>query len=475
MSAEIENWSVSQIASAIRDKTLTVQECLSHYAARCHQHNAKLNIFREFDFALPETAYEDQPLNGIPVAIKDGICTTRFKTCAASSMLSQFESPYNATVVERLERAGAIIVGKTNMDEFAMGGSTENSFFGSTKNPWNPDRVPGGSSGGSAAAVAAGLVPLALGSDTGGSIRQPAAFCGITGLKPTYGLLSRLGLIAFASSLDQIGPMARSAKDAATMLNVIAGHDPLDSTSVKTPIPDYTKNLDTNIKGLKIGVCRSQWKDAVDEAVADAIENGLATFQSLGAELIDIELPHEKYSVAVYYVVAPCEASSNLSRYDGVRYTSRSATNDLTEMYTKTRTEHFGNEVRRRIMLGTFALSSGYYDQYYVKASKVRRLIKQDFESAFTTVDVIAGPTTPTTAFALGDRISDPIQMYLGDVFTVSANLAGIPAISVPAGISNGLPIGMQLQAPVFSESLLLNVAHQYQSTTDWHVRRPAR
>ena len=467
----IQDLSVAEIVQSIERGTLSNADCLEHFHDVTASTNATWNAFRDFDFASPTDGVG--ALRGVPVAVKDGICTRDFATTACSSILSEFKPPYDATVVSKLRAAGAVVVGKTNMDEFAMGSSTENSYFGSTKNPWNACCVPGGSSGGSAAAVAAGMVPLALGSDTGGSIRQPAAFCGITGLKPTYGRVSRLGLIAFASSLDQVGPMGRSAADVATMLTVIAGHDPLDSTSAQQPVPDYARELQQEIAGLRIGICPSQFSSEVDQSVVHGVREALQQLTQLGAEIVEIELPHEKYAVATYYVVAPCEAASNLARYDGVRYTSRSPSKQLTEMYTKTRSEHFGAEVRRRILLGTYALSSGYYDQYYVKASRVRRLIQQDFENAFKKVDLIAGPTTPTTAFPLGDRVSDPIQMYLADVFTVSANLAGIPALSIPCGFAAGLPIGLQLQGPAFGEGRLLRVAHQYQSATSWHQRRP--
>ena len=471
---QIDQLSVAELVAAIGSKQLSSQQCLEHFRQQTESQNDAINAFTEFDFgAVQESSEKELPLVGVPVAIKAGICTKQFKTTASSSMLSEFQSVFDATAVERLKQAGAIIVGKTNMDEFAMGSSTENSFFGPTMNPWNMDCVPGGSSGGSAAAVAASMVPLALGSDTGGSIRQPAAFCGITGLKPTYGLVSRLGLIAFASSLDQIGPMGRSVQDVASMLNVICGHDPQDSTSLLTKPNDYVSGLENEITGLKVGVCKSQLTSDVDPPIIDAVRQSLAILESLGATIVDIELPHEKYSVAAYYVVAPCEASSNLSRYDGVRYTSRTDSNQLLEMYTRTRSNYFGEEVKRRILLGAFALSSGYYDQYYVKASKVRQLVKQDFEKAFETVDVIVGPTTPTTAFPIGDRTADPIQMYLADVFTVSANLAGIPALSIPCGFSDGLPIGLQIQGPALGESKLLNVGHQFQKATDWHTRRP--
>lgn len=471
---QIAQLSVDELTGAIRDEKLSVEQCLEHFRTQTESQNSSINAFNEFDFdEVPMQLTGELPLLGIPVGIKAGICTKQFKTTASSSMLSKYQSVFDATVVQRLKDAGAQIIGKTNMDEFAMGSSTEKSFFGPTANPWNKQCVPGGSSGGSAAAVAAAMVPLTLGSDTGGSIRQPAAFCGITGLKPTYGLVSRLGLIAYASSLDQIGPMGRSVKDVARMLNVIAGHDPHDSTSLNTAPTDYVSGLEKKVTGLRIGICKSQLTSDVDEPIVEAVRQALSVLESLGAKIVDIDLPHEKYSVAAYYIIAACEASSNLSRFDGVRYTSRADSKQLLEMYTQTRSIHFGAEVKRRILLGAFALSSGYYDQYYVKASKVRQLIKQDFEKAFESVDVIAGPTTPTTAFPLDGMRENPVQMYLADVFTVSANLAGIPAASVPCGFSNGLPIGLQLQGPALGEKTVLNVGHQFQQATDWHTRRP--
>jgi len=433
--------------------------------AFCHLADRDRLLEMEFEGALA----------GVPVAIKDCICTADVPTTACSQILQDFLPPYDATVVERLRRAGSIIVGKTNMDEFAMGSSTENSCFGVTANPWNLDCVAGGSSGGSAASVAAGMVPLALGSDTGGSVRQPASFCGITGLKPTYGRVSRFGLIAFASSLDQIGPLGRSAEDVALMLNVLAGHDYKDSTSSFAPTEDFLAAIGKPLPRLKIGVCRSQLASGIDAAVAQSIHAAIEVFRDMGAEFVDIALPHEKYAVATYYIVAPCEASSNLSRYDGVRHTKRATSADLNAMYTQTRQQYFGDEVLRRVLLGTFALSSGYYDQYYIKASKVRRLIKQDFDEAFQQVDFILGPTCPTTAFRIDQFIDDPIQMYLADTFTVSANLAGIPAISIPCGFADRLPIGLQLQGPSFGEARILQAAHYFQRQTDWHLRRPTR
>ncbi len=402
------------------------------------------------------------PLAGVPIAIKDGICTRGMPTTSGSAMLSKFIPPYDATVVQRLKQAGAIIIGKTNMDEFAMGSSTEKSFFGPTKNPHDTDRVAGGSSGGSAACVAAGLCPVALGSDTGGSIRQPAAFCGVTGLKPTYGRVSRYGLIAYASSLDQIGPIARTAEDCALVMNVIAGHDPLDSTSARMETEDYTARLKQSIKGLRFGVCKEHFNEGLHPEIDSAIQSAIGTIRQLGGEIVELSMPHSKWAVPTYYLIASCEASSNLARYDGVRHTQRADGSDLEQMYSATRSRFFGTEVKRRIMLGTFALSSGYYDAYYLKASKVRRLIKQDYDQAFSKCDVILGPTTPTPPFRLGEHSSSPVEMYLADIYTVSANLAGVPAISIPIGwTADKLPIGMQLQGPMFSEAMLLQVAHQ--------------
>lgn len=414
------------------------------------------------------------PLAGLPVAIKDGLCTQGVATTAASKMLESFVPPYNATVVQKLADADAVMLGKTNLDEFAMGSSTENSAFEPTKNPWNTDHVPGGSSGGSAACVAGRLAPVSIGSDTGGSIRQPASFCGITGLKPTYGRVSRFGLIAFASSLDQIGPMSVSARDTALTMSVISGHDDRDSTSARQPVPDFCAELEKPLAGLKIGLCREHLDAELPADVQGAINEAIKVFKSLGATTTDIHLPHSPYGIAAYYVIASSEASSNLARYDGVRYTMRAEAETLEQMYGRTRTEGFGPEVRRRIMLGTYALSSGYYDAYYIQASKVRRLIKDEYESALNSVDVILGPTCPSTAFRFGENTKDPLAMYLADIFTVTSNLAGNPGISIPCGLGDdGLPIGLQLQGRPFDEATLLRMAHQFQQQTDWHLRRP--
>ena len=475
MDASVPQSTATQIAQGIRDNQLSAEDAFNNACDAIAKSEQSIKAFCHQTDRFAGSTNKDGPLAGVPVAVKDCICTSDMPTTACSKMLETFSPPYDATVVQRLRDAGATIVGKTNMDEFAMGSSTENSCFAPTRNPWNVERVPGGSSGGSAAAVAAGMVPLSLGTDTGGSIRQPASFCGITGLKPTYGRVSRLGLIAFASSLDQIGPMGRTAEDVALLLNVIAGHDPNDSTSSYQPTENFLTACSQPLPKLKIGICQSQLTDGVDPAVVSAVEEAKSVFEKLGAEFIEIELPHEKYAVATYYIVAPCEASSNLSRYDGVRYTKRATSSDLNAMYTQTRQQFFGDEVKRRVMLGTYALSSGYYDQFYVKASKVRRLIKQDFDTAFQSVDFILGPTSPSTAFRIGELVDDPIQMYLADVFTVSANLAGIPAISIPCGFSESLPIGLHLQGPAFGESKLLQAAHHYQRQTDWHLRSPSQ
>ncbi len=435
--------------------------------------------------------WRDRPLTGVPIAVKDNICTRGVRTTASSRMLEHYVPPYDATVVARLEDAGAIVIGKTNCDEFAMGSSNENSAFGAVHNPWALDRIPGGSSGGSAAAVAARMAPLALGSDTGGSIRQPAAHCGVVGLKPTYGRVSRYGLIAFASSLDQIGPIARTADDAAVLLSVIAGADPADATSAREPVPDYAAALTGEVRGVRVGVPAAMLARGVDGDVLAAVRAALDALAARGATLVDIDLPHAKHAVGVYYLVATAEASSNLARYDGVRYGFRaggggphggsgapppSAPPDrgLQAMYAGTREAGFGPEVKRRIMLGTYALSAGYYDAYYLKAQQVRTLIRSDYDRAFERVDVVAMPTSPTAAFRIGERVADPLQMYLGDIFTVSANLAGLPAISIPCGFaSRCLPAGLQLTGRRFEEATLLRIADAYQRDTTWHEATP--
>ncbi len=438
-----------------------------------------------------------QPLGklaGLPVAIKDVLCTRGQATTCGSRILEGFVPPYDATVVTKLREADAVLIGKTNMDEFAMGGSTENSALGVTRNPWDLQRVPGGSSGGAAACVAAGMAPLSLGTDTGGSIRQPAAFCGVTGLKPTYGRVSRFGLVAFASSLDQIGPIAQSAEDCALLLEVIAGHDDRDSTSAQAAVPAYSQSIQQPLEGLRLGVAQEFFAEGLDPEVEKAVREAIAVYESLGATVHPVELPHSRYGIAVYYLIAPSEASSNLARYDGVHYgyrtdraamdarlkqelaaakgTGQSVETPLVRMYRQSRAEGFGDEVKRRIMLGTYALSAGYYDAYYLKALKVRRLIRQDFDKAFNQVDLIIGPCTPTPAFPAGSKTDDPLAMYLGDLYTVTANLAGIAGISLPCGFSqSGLPIGLHLQAPPLEEDRLLRAAAMYQRATDWHNR----
>ncbi len=419
------------------------------------------------------------PLAGVPIAVKDNICTRFGHTTCGSKILVGYTSPYDATVIERIEAAGGVIVGKTNLDEFGMGSSTENSGFGPTRNPWDAERVPGGSSGGSAAAVAAGLVPLALGSDTGGSIRQPAALCGLVGVKPSYGRVSRYGLVAYGSSLDQVGPLAGSVTDAALLLGVLAGHDPRDSTSVRRAVPDYVAELcDGGLERLgrlRIGVPEEYFAQGLDAEVAAAVRAALEEYRRQGAELVELSLPHLPHAIATYYLVATAEASSNLARFDGVHYGRRAAgARDIHELYSRSRSEGFGAEVKRRIMLGTFALSAGYWDAYYHKALKVRRLIREDFDRAFERCDVLAGPTAPTPAFRLGEKLDDPLAMYLADVYTIAANLAGLPAVSLPCGFSAaGLPIGLQLTGPLFEEARLLQAARLFERATDWHRRRP--
>jgi len=427
--------------------------------------------------AVDQRRREGEPLGklaGLPVALKDVLCTRGTPTTCSSRMLQNFVPPYDAHVIERLREADAVLIGKTNMDEFAMGSSTENSAFKTTRNPWDLERTPGGSSGGSAAAVAAGMAPLSVGSDTGGSIRQPAALCGVVGMKPTYGRVSRFGLVAFASSLDQIGPFANDVQGAALLLEVLAGHDRRDSTSVNVPVPEYTATVDKPLEGLRVGIAREHYAAGLDSEVESAVRAAIEVYRSLGAEIKEISLPHARYGVAAYYIIAPSEASSNLARYVGVHYGHRAEKFDsMIDMYSTSRGEGFGQEVKRRIMLGTYALSAGYYDAYYLRALKVRRLIGNDFERAFGEVDLIAGPVTPSTAFKIGELVDDPLAMYLSDVYTISANLAGIPGISLPAGISSaGLPIGLQLLAPPFEEERLLRAARMFEKATDWHQKQ---
>ena len=482
MTKEILQKSASQIHEMIKNKEITAVEVLDEFYKRIDEVEDKIGAFNSY---TREQAYETAKkvdekvkngenlplLAGVPLALKDNINMKDTTTTASSEMLKDFVSPFDATVVKKLNENLIPIVGKMNMDEFAMGSSNENSAFKKVHNPWNLNKVPGGSSGGSAAAVAALEAPLALGSDTGGSIRLPASFCGITGLKPTYGRVSRFGLIAFASSLDQIGPFARTVEDTAKLLEVISGLDVKDSTSLNNDETDFTSTLNDDIKGKKIGVVKELLADGVNPDVKTAIENAIETYKNAGAEIVEISLPLLKYSIGVYYIIATAEASSNLARYDGVRYTQRAKDcNSLIEMYNKTRAQFFGEEVKRRIMLGTYALSSGYYDAYYKKAQQLRRLIKEDFDKAFAQVDVLLCPTCPDTAFDLGSKVSDPLSMYLMDIGTITANLAGIPGISIPCGFDkDNMPIGMQLLAQTLNEKTLLNVAHKYQTMTDFH------
>lgn len=474
-----------ELTTALRNGDVTATSIVEHYLTAISSRDGSINAFLHVDrddaiaqaSAVDEKQRNGQALGrlaGLPVAIKDNLCTKGMPTTCASRMLEKFVSPYDATVIERLRREDAILIGRTNLDEFAMGSSTENSAFKTTKNPWNLDHAPGGSSGGSAAAVAAGMAPLALGSDTGGSIRQPAGFCGIVGLKPTYGRVSRYGLVAFASSLDQIGPMATDVASAALLLEVIAGNDPLDSTSLPESVPPYAQTVDEPIQGLRIGIDRGHFTQGVDPEVNAALQAAIDHYRALGAQIVDIELPHQEYSVATYYVIAPCEASSNLARYDGIHYGYRAASFDnMIDLYARSRGEAFGAEVKRRIMLGTFALSAGYADQYYNKALKVRRLIRRDFDYAFGQCDVILTPVAPTPAFKIGEMVDDPLAMYLSDIYTISANLAGLPGIAIPAGMSSkGLPIGMQLLAPPLEEDRLLRAARMFERETEWHTRR---
>ncbi len=438
-------------------------------------------LHRSFDVAREQARAADEriargdaaPLTGIPVALKDVLVTVDAPTTAGSKILEGYRSPFDATVVEKLRGAGAVFLGKVNTDEFAMGSSTENSAYGVTRNPWDLSRVPGGSSGGAAASVAAGEAMLSLGSDTGGSIRQPAGFCGIVGLKPTYGRVSRYGLIAFGSSLDQIGPFARSIEDAAMMLGTIAGPDPRDSTSMPIDVPDYVAALDGDIRGMKLGVAREYRVDGMEPGVEAATEAAIERFRSLGAEIVEISLPHTKYALATYYITAPAEASANLARFDGVRFGLSKDAGSLKEMYERTRGEGFGPEVKRRIMLGTYALSSGYYDAYYVKAQKVRTLIKADFDAVFESVDAIIAPTSPTVAFPIGARTDDPVSMYLADIWTIPANMAGIPGVALPSGFSDGMPVSLQVFGKAFDEATMLKVAHAYEQSEPWREHHP--
>jgi aspartyl-tRNA(Asn)/glutamyl-tRNA(Gln) amidotransferase subunit A len=479
----MHNKTIAELAKALRSGQFSSVELTSAFLGRIKQHsslNAYITITEEFALEQAKAADirlakgEAELLTGIPLAQKDIFCTEGVKTSCGSKMLDNFISPYNATVVEKFNAAGAVMLGKLNMDEFAMGSSNETSYYGAVKNPWDITTVPGGSSGGSAAAVAARLAVCATGTDTGGSIRQPAALCGITGLKPTYGRVSRYGMIAYASSLDQGGPMTRSAEDAAIMLQTMAGFDPKDSTSVDLLVPDYRTGLNDSLTGLKIGLPKEFFEAGLNSDVAEILETAVNEYRKLGATITEISMPSLKLAIPAYYVIAPAECSANLSRFDGVRFGYRCENPvDLADLYTRSRGEAFGKEVKRRILMGTYALSAGYYDAYYIKAQKVRRLISEDFKKALAEVDVIMGPVTPTTAFGIGEKIDNPIEMYLSDIYTIAINLAGLPAMSVPAGLVNNMPVGLQIIGNYFAEAQLLNVAHQYQQVTNWHQLIP--
>ena len=483
-SSELHRLTLAELASGLSNGDFSSRELTEALLDRIDANQEKLNAFVTVtrDEALAQADEADRqraagdvgPVNGLPIVHKDLFCTEGVLTTCGSRILENFVSPYDATVVERLRAAGAVMLGKTNMDEFAMGSSNETSYYGPVTNPWNPALSPGGSSGGSAAAVAARVVPAATGTDTGGSIRQPAALTGTTGIKPTYGRVSRYGMVAFASSLDQAGVITRSAEDAAMLLGVMAGLDPRDSTSVDEPVPDYVAGLDKPVKSLKIGIVKQHFDEGLDAECGAAVREALAVLESSGAELVEVDLPNIDLSVPTYYVVAPAECSSNLSRFDGVRFGHRAKNpEDLLDLYCRSRGEGFGAEVKRRIMTGTYVLSAGYYDAYYLKAQKVRQLISADFKAAFGTVDLIAGPTAPTPAFAIGEKTDDPITMYLNDIYTIGANLAGLPGISIPCGKANDLPVGLQLVGPHFAEEAILACSHQYQQLTDWHRECP--
>ena len=477
--------SLAELSKALHAKQFSAVELAQYFLARAERLDGDLNAFisRDSDKTLAMARSADQrlargdagPLTGIPIAYKDLFCVDGWRTTCGSRMLENFVAPYDAHVVEQLNAAGMVTLGKLNMDEFAMGSSNENSYFGAVKNPWDLSRVPGGSSGGTAAVVAARLAPVALGTDTGGSIRQPAAFCGLTGLKPTYGRVSRYGMVAYASSLDQASPMTRSAEDSALLLTAMTGFDTRDSTSLQREAEDFSAQLNEPLKGLRIGLPREYFADGLNDDVRLAIASALTELRALGAITVDVNLPNAALSLPAYYVIAPAEASSNLSRFDGVRYGYRAPEyKDLNDMYGKTRAQGFGEEVKRRILMGTYVLSHGYYDAFYLKAQKIRRLIANDFRAAFEHCDVIIGPTTPTVAFPLGDKTDDPVQMYLADIYTISSNLAGLPAMSIPCGSGqHNMPVGLQIIGPWFGESTMLNVAHQYQQASDWHTRLP--
>lgn len=479
----MHNKTLTELATGLRSKQFSSQELTQAFIERIKQHsqiNAYITVSEET--ALNQAKIADQllangntgALTGIPVAQKDIFCTQGIKTSCGSKMLDNFIAPYDATVIEKFNQSGAVMLGKLNMDEFAMGSSNENSFYGPARNPWETDCVPGGSSGGSAAAVAARLTPAATGTDTGGSIRQPAAFCGITGLKPTYGRVSRYGMIAYASSLDQGGPMARTAEDAALLLQVMSGFDPKDSTSAQQAVPDYSAGLNDSLQGLKIGLPKQFFSSDLDSQMAATIQAAIDEYRKLGAEVKEVDMPNLNLAIPAYYVIASAECSSNLSRYDGVRFGYRCRNpEDLADLYTRSRGEAFGAEVKRRILMGTYALSAGYYDAYYLKAQQVRRLISDDFKRALSEADVLMGPVTPGTAFRIGEKSNDPIQMYLEDIYTIAINLAGLPAMSIPAGFIEDKPVGLHVIGNYFSETKLLNIGHRYQQVTDWHLQVP--
>ena len=480
----MQNLTLKELSESLKQKKFSSLELTKFFLNRLDLHNSSINAFITIDkdksLAMAKRADEiikegnQDYLTGIPIAQKDIFCAEGWKTTCGSKMLDNFIAPYDSTVISKFNAAGAVNLGKTNMDEFAMGSSNETSYYGNVKNPWDIKTVPGGSSGGSAAAVAGMLAPAATATDTGGSIRQPASLCGLTGLKPTYGLVSRYGMIAFASSLDQAGPMCHTAEDCAAMMNVMSGHDPKDSTSIEREKENYLTGINNSIKGLKIGVPKEFFSEGLDSEVEKIIEQGISEYKKLGAEIVEISLPNNHLSIPVYYVIAPAEASSNLSRYDGVRYGyCTKEYDDLMDMYCKTREEGFGDEVKRRIMIGTYVLSAGYYDAYYLKAQKIRRLISEDFKKAFEKCDVILGPSAPSVAFPIGDKKEDPLKMYMQDVYTISTNLAGLPGLSMPGGLMNNLPVGIQLIGNYFSEAKLLNIAHIFQTNTNWHNLTP--
>jgi aspartyl-tRNA(Asn)/glutamyl-tRNA(Gln) amidotransferase subunit A len=481
----LHSLTIHEAGRLLRERQFSSSELTRAVLARIEAVDPKVRAYVTVaaDAALRQAAASDDrlgkgeplgPLDGVPLAIKDVLCTNGIRTTCASRILENFVPPYDATVVRKLKEAGAVLVGKTNMDEFAMGSSCENSAFFPTRNPWDLDRVPGGSSGGSGAAVAADEALGALGTDTGGSVRLPAAFCGVVGMKPTYGRVSRYGLVAFASSLDVVGPMTKDVTDAALLLQGIAGHDERDATTPNVPVPDYSAALGGDIRGLRIGVPREYFAAGIQSGVERAVREAIGRLEEMGATVDEVSLPHTRYAVAAYYIIAPAEASANLARYDGVKYGFLSPAGDMWSTMERTRGEGFGPEVKRRIMLGTYALSAGYYEAYYLKAQKVRTLIRRDYEAAFARFDLLVGPTAPTTAFKLGERVDDPMAMYLSDVFTITANAAGIPALVVPCGFDDGLPVGLQLLGRPFDESTLLRVAHAYEQSTDWHTCKPA-